>query len=55
MDLFKPGDDVCDFENGKCHYMQDKTDDFDWSQRYGESPSGSTGPETDHTTGRLGI
>lgn len=48
------GDDVCDFENGKCHYMQDKTDDFDWSQRYGESPSGSTGPETDHTTGRLG-
>lgn len=48
------GDDACDFENGLCHYTQDSTDDFDWSRRYGSTPSGNTGPEADHTTHRLG-
>lgn len=48
------GDDVCDFENGLCHYTQDKTDNFDWSRRYGGTPSGNTGPDYDHTTSRLG-
>lgn len=49
------GDDVCDFENGMCHYTQDATDDFDWRRRYGGTPSGNTGPEADHTTERLGV
>lgn len=49
------GDDVCDFENGLCHYTQDTNDDFDWTQRYGDTPSGNTGPEVDHTTSRMGV
>ena len=49
------GDDVCDFENGVCHYTQDTDDDFDWTQRYGDTPSGNTGPEVDHTTSRMGM
>jgi len=52
---FPKGDDVCDFENGLCHYTQDDTDDFDWSRRYGGTPSGNTGPEADHTTSRMGV
>ena len=37
-----------------CHYTQDSDDDFDWTQRYGGTPSGNTGPEVDHTTSRMG-
>jgi len=48
------GDDTCDFEHGMCHYTQDTKDDFDWSRRYGGTPSGNTGPDADHTTSRLG-
>ena len=45
---------MCDFEHGMCHYTQDSDDDFDWTQRYGGTPSGNTGPEVDHTTSRMG-
>ena len=48
------GDDICNFENGLCNYIQDKSDDFDWLRRYGQTPSDKTGPDTDHSTGRLG-
>lgn len=48
------GDEKCDFESGMCNYTQDGTDNFDWSRRYGGTPSGNTGPDVDHTTSRLG-
>ncbi|XP_060074471.1 MAM and LDL-receptor class A domain-containing protein 2-like isoform X2 [Ylistrum balloti] len=47
----------CDFEDGEfCGWEQDKSDDFDWSRHSGETTTGRTGPETDHTLGptRLG-
>lgn len=42
----------CDFEHGLCTWEQDTTDDFDWTRNQGSTPSGSTGPLTDHTTGK---
>ncbi|XP_033638977.1 MAM and LDL-receptor class A domain-containing protein 1-like [Asterias rubens] len=42
----------CDFEKGLCSWLnQDGTDDFDWSRTNGKTPSTTTGPSTDHTTG----
>ena len=49
------GDYTCDFENDLCGFIHDKTADFEWAQIYGETPSRGTGPDSDHTTGRLGI
>ncbi|EDO36339.1 predicted protein [Nematostella vectensis] len=37
-----------------CGYTNEADDDFDWTQRLGNTPSGSTGPTADHTTGRWG-
>lgn len=48
----------CTFENGVCGYHNveesEERDDFDWLLRIGGTPSGKTGPKTDHTTGRFG-
>ena len=40
-----------DLENGTQNWTQDATDDFDWTLNSGGTPSGSTGPAGDHTTG----
>ena len=49
------GPNDCDFDSGLCHFQQDQTDDFDFRQRIGPTPSGATGPDADHTTQRTGI
>ncbi|XP_019646171.1 PREDICTED: MAM and LDL-receptor class A domain-containing protein 1-like [Branchiostoma belcheri] len=41
----------CDFELGLCGWRQAYDDNFDWSRRSGSTPSTSTGPSADHTTG----
>eukprot|EP00794_Sanderia_malayensis_P015011 gene15011-16560_t len=48
------GPNDCDFDKNFCHFVQDKTDDFDFSLRIGSTPSWGTGPDVDHTTGRMG-
>ena len=43
----------CDFENGdKCGAVDDDKADFSWLMNQGVTPSKSTGPLGDHTTGR---
>ena len=42
----------CDFEHGLCVWEQGRKDDFDWTRNTGYTPSYSTGPLTDHTTGQ---
>jgi len=34
----------CSFESGNCFWLQDPSDDFDWSKGSGRTPSGGTGP-----------
>jgi hypothetical protein len=34
----------CSFESGNCFWLQDTSDDFDWSPGSGRTPSGGTGP-----------
>ncbi|XP_033752686.1 MAM and LDL-receptor class A domain-containing protein 2-like [Pecten maximus] len=48
-----PGDiEKCDFEDGEwCGWEQDQTDDFDWSRHSGQTTTGRTGPDFDHTLG----
>lgn len=44
----------CDFEKGQCTWMNSPNvveDEFDWTRGSGGTPSVSTGPSTDHTTG----
>eukprot|EP00794_Sanderia_malayensis_P017044 gene17044-18759_t len=42
----------CNFETGLCTWTNARTgDDFDWLRNSGPTPSASTGPGTDHTTG----
>lgn len=43
------GSPNCDFESGICAWRQDTTDDFDWTSRSGQTPSGGTGPIGDHS------
>ncbi|XP_022097777.1 MAM and LDL-receptor class A domain-containing protein 2-like [Acanthaster planci] len=43
---------VCTFqEDSVCGYQQDTTDDFDWTQLSGPTPSQNTGPTSDATYG----
>lgn len=43
---------MCDFEDSKiCGYMQDKSDDFDWTRDNGGTTTQGTGPNADHTYG----
>ena len=41
----------CTFERNLCSWTQDNTDQFDWTRTSGSTPSSSTGPSVDHTTG----
>ena len=42
--------DDCDFESATiCQYVQDTTDDFDWTRDFGGTTSTTTGPSVDHT------
>ena len=45
---------TCDFEPGFCHYLQRKSDDFDWTRKSGKTLSWGTGPKFDHTTEKAG-
>ena len=39
---------VCTFDSGLCGWTQSKTDDLDWTDGHGRTPSSNTGPTTDH-------
>ena len=39
----------CDFENGMCGYVQERSDNFDWNRRRGPTSSTYTGPSIDNT------
>eukprot|EP00058_Branchiostoma_floridae_P007724 XP_002593212.1 hypothetical protein BRAFLDRAFT_120140 [Branchiostoma floridae] len=41
----------CDFDTNRCNFTGDATADFEWRRRAGRTPSASTGPSFDHTTG----
>jgi hypothetical protein len=41
----------CNFETDLCNWIQDDTDNFDWSFGQGKTSTVGTGPSTDHTTG----
>ncbi|XP_072014819.1 MAM and LDL-receptor class A domain-containing protein 2-like [Amphiura filiformis] len=41
----------CDFDAGRCGWVNAGGDDFDWLRSSGGTPSGGTGPINDHTTG----
>ncbi|XP_072046394.1 hyalin-like [Amphiura filiformis] len=42
---------TCNFESSLCGYTQTTDDVFDWTRNSGGTPSSSTGPSSDHTTG----
>ncbi|XP_070537565.1 neuropilin-1a-like [Ptychodera flava] len=44
----------CDFDHSLCQWQQLDDDDFDWTLQSGNTPSGSTGPSSDHTQGSGG-
>ncbi|CAM9413131.1 unnamed protein product [Lampetra fluviatilis] len=41
----------CDFDEGLCGYRHDVRETFKWLRRSGNTPTSSTGPQGDHTTG----
>ena len=42
----------CNFDKSKCGFVQDNSDNFNWTRRMGSTPSSNTGPSGDHTTGK---
>ena len=44
----------CNFDKSTCGFVQDKTDDFNWTRINGSTPSTNTGPSNDHTGNLLG-
>ncbi|XP_078334103.1 MAM and LDL-receptor class A domain-containing protein 1-like [Crassostrea virginica] len=42
---------ACDFTYDSCGWVQDKSDNFDWTRKSGTTTSVQTGPTGDHTTG----
>lgn len=47
---FLPGGLDCTFDTDLCGWVQDKSDNFDWTKRSGTTSSTGTGPANDHTT-----
>ncbi|XP_014769779.1 MAM and LDL-receptor class A domain-containing protein 2 [Octopus bimaculoides] len=43
----------CDFEEGRCGWLQDHTDEFDWTRHSLDTDTKYTGPSSDHTYGDL--
>ena len=41
----------CTFDQDLCGFTQATSDNFDWTRNRGGTPSASTGPSRDHTTG----
>lgn len=46
-----PAKAICDFEDTDCGYLQDFTDNFDWTINTGFTSTTNTGPPADHTFG----
>lgn len=44
---------VCELNNGWINLSNNHADNTDWRTNAGETPSGSTGPDTDHTLGTV--
>ncbi|CAH1273120.1 MEP1B [Branchiostoma lanceolatum] len=44
----------CDFDVDFCGFQQLASDDLDWVRNTGHTPSATTGPDRDHTTGSSG-
>ncbi|KAH3887684.1 hypothetical protein DPMN_011702 [Dreissena polymorpha] len=54
MDVFSAGTTSggCTFEDPNiCQFIQDTTDDFDWTRKSGPTTTQQTGPPNDHTLG----
>ncbi|EDO39626.1 predicted protein, partial [Nematostella vectensis] len=45
----------CNFDSDLCGFLQLSGDNFDWVKRSGSTPSGETGPTSDHTSGSAHI
>ena len=41
----------CNFDKSTCGFVQDNSDNFNWTRHMGSTPSSNTGPSADHTTG----
>ena len=53
--MFHLGPSDCEFEvdeNDLCVWTQDLSDDMNWIRKQGPTPSTSTGPVGDHTSGK---
>ncbi|XP_029639456.1 MAM and LDL-receptor class A domain-containing protein 2 [Octopus sinensis] len=44
----------CNFEEGRCGWLQDHTEEFDWTRHSLDTGTKYTGPSSDHTYGDLG-
>ena len=42
---------TCSFDESMCGFVQGGDDTFHWTRYKGSTPSSSTGPSFDHTTG----
>jgi len=50
--LVGAGNIDCDFGYGMCNWIQDLTDNFDWTRSNCGTPTVGTGPYEDHMSGR---
>nr|QNH72405.1 toxin candidate TRINITY_DN4862_c0_g2_i1 [Ceriantheomorphe brasiliensis] len=42
----------CNFDSGLCNWIQDDEDELELIRNQGDTPTGNTGPTSDHTTGQ---